>query len=342
MVYESGKIYEGVTLAQFSTLKVGGKSKYFCVVKSVEELRGALAESAPRIPVFILGGGSNILIPDEGFEGLVIKMGLKGVSYASDEDTVVAKVAAGENWDTFVSDTVSRGLWGIENLSGIPGTVGGAPIQNIGAYGAEVSSVIESVKIFDLKTDKEKILSNKECRFSYRDSIFKKPEGKRLIVLEVTFRLSKTPNHNISYKDLAGFFAEQKTPPTLSEIRSAVLSIRSRKFPDLSLIGTAGSFFKNPIISKKHFEKLQSQFPNIPSFLAGDSVKVPLAFILDKICGLKGYAMGNVGLFENQPLVLINKGGATSNEIKVFSKEIKKAVKNKTGIDIEEEVIQVV
>ena len=343
---------ENVSLRDETTLKVGGKARYFEVVKTEEEVARAVAYAASRhLTIFVLGGGSNVLISDSGFSGVVIKMATSGVFFedpsageagksGARED---ARAASGVSWDAFVAETASRGLWGLENLSGIPGTVGAAPIQNIGAYGAEAKDTIESVRALNIKTGKEKIFSNAECQFEYRGGFFKKPEGKDYIILEVTFRLSKDPKPNISYKDLKEYFSEDcprnLIPRTVLGIRKAVLEIRARKFPDLSKVGTAGSFFKNPIISGAHFEKLKSKYPDLYSFPEKNGVKIPLAFVLDKICGLKGFKKENVELFQNQPLVLVNTGSATAKEISNFSKEIKKVVKEKTDIDIEEEVV---
>lgn len=360
---------QDVSLTSLTTLKTGGVAKYFCRAVSDKKIKDAVAFAiAKKLPIFVLGGGSNVLVADDGFPGLVIKIETRGILYEEKGGACLARAAAGESWDTFVADTVSRGLWGLENLSGIPGTVGAAPVQNIGAYGTEVKDSIESVRAFDVKTGEEKVFSNVECQFEYRDSFFKKPEGKKYIILEVVFKLSKEPRPNISYKDLQVYFA-QKSPeadvsslrnasrphapvgaagsvlalkhplPTIFQIRSAVLQIRSKKFPDLSKVGTAGSFFKNPIISQEHFEKLKAKFPDLPSFPAKNGVKIPLAFVLDKICGLKGFKKGSVELFQNQPLVLINIGGASAGEIKSFSAEIKKIVFDKTGIEVEEEVV---
>jgi len=339
---------QGVLLAPRTTLKTGGAAEYFCRAESEKEIANAVTFARTKnLPVFVLGGGSNVLVSDEGFAGVVIQIETKGILYdppageAGEKGgaEVFGRPAAGVSWDSFVANTVSHGLSGVENLSGIPGSVGAAPIQNIGAYGAESKDTIESVRALDMRTLTEKIFSNTECRFGYRDSFFKSLEGKNFIVLEVTFRLSKEPKPNISYKDLAAFFATQKTPPSPKNIREAVLQIRSKKFPDLSKVGTAGSFFKNPIVSAEQFSTLKSKYPDLPSFAAKNGVKVPLAYILDKICGLKGFKKGNVELFQNQPLVLVNTGSATAKEIRDFSAEIKKAVKEKTDIDIEEEVV---
>lgn len=334
---------ENVSLAGETTLRVGGEARYFVSAKTEEEVLAAVTFAAGHhLQIFILGGGSNTLVNDEGFSGLVIKMETEGISYEEVGGGALARAAAGVSWDAFVSDTVSRGFWGLENLSGIPGTVGAAPIQNIGAYGVEVKNTIESVRTFDIRTQKEKVFSNAECGFGYRDSFFKSAEGKNFIVLEVTFRVSKEQKQNISYKDLQQYFETKKKDSALfsaADIRNAVLEIRSGKFPDLSKVGTAGSFFKNPILSKEHFEKLKSNYSDLPSFLAKDGLKIPLAFVLDKICGLKGFKKGAVELFKNQPLVLVNTGKATAKEISDFSAEIKKVVFEKTEIEIEEEVV---
>jgi len=362
---------QGVLLAPRTTLKTGGAAEYFCRAESEKEIANAVTFARTKnLPVFVLGGGSNVLVSDEGFAGVVIQIETKGILYdppageAGEKGgaDVFVRAAAGVSWDSFVANTVSHGLSGVENLSGIPGSVGAAPIQNIGAYGAESKDTIESVRALDMRTLTEKIFSNTECRFGYRDSFFKSLEGKNFIVLEVTFKLSKEPKPNISYKDLKEYFKTEKKEDdfrarSLSEahkrenyalfskslsatnIRSAVIEIRSKKFPDLSKVGTAGSFFKNPVISQEHFDKLKKKYPELPFFAAKNGVKVPLAYILDKICGLKGFKKGNVELFQNQPLVLVNTGSATAKEIRDFSAEIKKAVKEKTDIDIEEEVV---
>lgn len=350
---------ENVSLAGDTTLKVGGLAKYFVSAKTEKEIKEALARAtSEKLPVLVLGGGSNILVGDGGFSGIVIQIKMGGFSYEDGGGArILARAAAGVSWDVFVADTVSRGLWGLENLSGIPGTVGATPIQNIGAYGAEAKDTIKSVRALDMRTGEEKVFSNAECRFEYRDSFFKSLEGKNFIVLEVTFKLSKEPKPNISYKDLQDFFAkkdgrifesvsrseahkrENAAHLSAADIRKAVLEIRSKKFPDLSKVGTAGSFFKNPIISSEQFEELKSKYPELPFFPANGGVKIPLAYILDKICGLKGFKKGKVELFQNQPLVLVNTGGATAKEILKFVAEIKKVVKEKTGIDIEEEVV---
>ncbi|KKU60121.1 MAG: UDP-N-acetylenolpyruvoylglucosamine reductase [Parcubacteria group bacterium GW2011_GWA2_47_12] len=327
------ELLRNVSLAEFTTFRIGGKADYFCVARSVSELQEALAFARERaLPVFILGGGTNVLMGDDGFRGLVVRIEICGIEWGG-----VVRVYAGENWDSFVAETVARGLWGLENLSGIPGTVGAAPIQNIGAYGSEVEEVIDWVEVLDRNTGDIQKLSRDECGFGYRDSIFKKSEGKDFIVTRVAFRLRKDGAPNLKYKDLAEFFSGKKLP-TLSDIRRAVLEIRARKFPDLKTHGTAGSFFKNPIISQEKFKELKKRFPELPGFLFKSGVKVSLAWILDKICGLKGFEKNQTALWKDQPLVLVNQGGASAREISAFADNIARLVREKTGIEIEREV----
>ncbi|MEK7607417.1 MAG: UDP-N-acetylmuramate dehydrogenase [Patescibacteria group bacterium] len=373
------KFLENISLAEYTTFRIGGKARYFCVVKSEEDLREALdfakgnETGHASIPFFVLGSGSNILVSDEGFPGLVIKMEMMGVSFEKKDDGVFVTVSAGQDWDKLVIKTVGESLWGLENLSGIPGTVGAAPVQNIGAYGAEAKDVIISVCAVDTTTSAARIFTNTECQFSYRESFFKTTEGKKYVITNVTFKLSQNPKPNLSYRDLKEYFERRgrekrelmehgsflarklprlrrrrssgvsinslfSRPLSLSEIRKAVIEIRKRKFPELSKVGTAGSFWKNPIISPEHFAELKAKYPNIPSFSFDNQVKVPLAWILDNVCKLKGYTKGPTGLWKNQPLVVIAEKGAFSSDIKSFAIKVANIVKEKTDIDIEKEV----
>ncbi len=299
-----------------------------------------------------------MLITDGEIEGVVVKIDIRGVEWGyrgtdaernqhgSDTELVVA--GAGEKWDALAAEAVRRGLWGIENLSGIPGTVGAAPIQNIGAYGTELAEVLEWVEVFDMQSGAVKKLSNADCFFGYRNSIFKCLDGKAYVVTRVALRLSRDGAPNLEYKDLRerfmisdlGFRKEKFTP---TDVRRAVLEIRSKKFPDLAVYGTAGSFFKNPIIPKEKYDELKKKFPDLPGFALKvnsqeSMVKLPLAWILDNICGLKGFRKGNVALFERQPIVLVNLGGASAADTRAFAESILRQVKEKTGIDAAWEV----
>ncbi|HVU06310.1 MAG TPA: UDP-N-acetylmuramate dehydrogenase [Candidatus Paceibacterota bacterium] len=348
------KISENIPLAPYTTFKIGGAARYFCVAKSEAEIGEAVAFARnKKVLLVILGGGSNVVVSDAGVPGLVMKMEMKGATYEEKDGAIMVTAWAGENWDELVGKTVEWGAWGLENLSAIPGTVGAAPVQNIGAYGTEAMDVIESVRAIDRATGAARLFTNKECGFSYRDSIFKTEEGKKWAIVSVTFRLSRAPKPNLSYKDLKERFASRiaaNETPSQSEIRDAVAEIRRGKFPDIAKTGTAGSFWKNPIICREHFEGIKKRFPDLPSFPADapagsrevgpaeEAVKVPLAWILDKICGLKGYSKGKISLHQNQPLVVVAEKGATAAEVCSFENGIRAIVKEKTGIDIQPEV----
>jgi UDP-N-acetylmuramate dehydrogenase len=338
-------IKEHIPLSLHTTFKIGGSARYFCEAASLEDLTLAVnfAEEK-KIPIFVLGEGSNTLVADQGFLGLVVKMNIRGIKIRDLEyDKVEVVAGAGEKWDSLVEFVVSKNLYGLENLSGIPGTVGAAPFQNIGAYGAELKDSVSFVEVFDTKKKKIRVMTATQCQFAYRHSIFKTKKAKNLIITKVSFVLEKQnlqSRTNIGYKDLKERFKDRFCKDvTPKEIRQAVLEIRSRKFPDLTKIGTAGSFFKNPVISKYAYEKLLKKFPEMPAYDEGRGfVKVPLGWVLDHVCNLKGWKKGNVGTHENQALVLVNLGGATASEIKVAADYITEEVKQKTDIKIEWEV----
>jgi UDP-N-acetylmuramate dehydrogenase len=265
-------------------------------------------------------------------------MNITGITYEDHGDTITVVAGAGETWDTFVENTITHGAFGLENLSGIPGTVGASPIQNIGAYGVEVKNTIAWVEVFDKKTLERKQLKADECEFGYRESIFKKPEGKSYVVTKVAFTLSKTFQPNVAYKDLNLFFGDV-SPNSALEVRNAVLSVRARKMPNLSECGTAGSFFKNPIISEEKSLLLKEQYPDIPVFSDGTGLfKIPIAWILDNVLHLNGFREGNVSCFKSQPLVVCAHSGATAHEVDEFAKKIESQVYDATGIVLEREV----
>ena len=340
------KIIENQSLKGFTTFRIGGNAKFFCIVKTEDELIEAIGFSKKnKIALFILGGGSNILVSDKGFEGIVIKIEIKGKEYIEieGENIVKVKVNAGEDWDEFVAETVEKGLYGLENLSLIPGTVGASPVQNIGAYGSEVKDTIESVYVLDIKKDEYKTFTNSECEFSYRDSIFKKEKG-RYVVLSVIFNLNKKGKLNLDYKDVKEYFNKRNiSNPTLLQVRNAIVNIRTDKLPNLNEYGTAGSFFKNVIVSQAKAKELLAKYPEIIIHSINDKkVKIPLAWILDNICGFKGKRVNNVGVYRNQALVLVNYGNATAEEITNLAQEMVDSVYEKTGIEIFPEVEYVI
>lgn len=333
-------VEEHVSLASLTTFKIGGPARYFCRAESVADLRQAVQFSKKkRLPLLVLGGGSNVLLPDKGFSGLVVKVDILGIELKEQGKNVLVIAGAGEIWDDLVALCVEKGLWGMENLSGIPGTVGGAPVQNIGAYGVELSELLEWVEVFDPRKGDLRQLSRRECKFGYRDSVFKQTD-KVLIVTRVALSLLKSGRPNLSYKDLKELFQKKKKQdPSLAEIRSAVLLIRSKKFPDLTRVGTAGSFFKNPLVSRSVYEKLRAQHPDLPGFKTGNGhVKLSLAWIIEHVCNLKKLRVGDAGVSEKQALVICNYGKANAQDVSALAEKITQAVYETTGIEIEPEV----
>jgi UDP-N-acetylmuramate dehydrogenase len=327
-------------LALHTTLGVGGPAEYYAEPNSAEELAGLLEwAKAKEVEITVLGGGSNVLIDDLGIPGLIIRPMFTDLSYEEKDNGVVCvKAGAGIVLDELIQKLVDKGLWGLENLSSIPGMVGAVPIQNVGAYGVEAKDIVRKVVVFDMETMKEKKFTPLQCEFEYRDSIFKKQKGKKYIVTEVIFETNTKPNPKLTYKELRNYFKDNKNP-SLKEIRYAIQEIRSNKLPDWTKLGTAGSFFKNPIIPKTHLEKIRKEYPEAMGFeVDDDHVKIPLGWILDNVCNLKGYTEGKVGLYEKQALVLVCEEGATSAEIIAFTKKVIDMVHEKTGICIEREV----
>lgn len=332
------KIQENISLKEFTTFRIGGEARYFCLAKDKDDLKEALSFAKSRkLPIFVLGGGSNLLVSDKGFAGLVIKNEIKGFKFTDQgEGQVIMEVGAGENLDDIIDLITVRGLGGLENLSGIPGTVGGAAVQNAGAYGAELKDCLLSVRGINILTGKDFDFKKTECQYGYRDSFFKK--NKKYIITTVSFLLSKKSVLNLEYLNLKDMLSAEKEINIIT-VRNAVLRIRGEKLPDWRQVGTAGSYFKNPVISREVFEQLKERYVDLPGFLeTKKKMKVPLAWLLDKVCGLKGFKEGKVGLYEKQPIVVVNLGEATAGEIKKFSEKIKKIVKEKIGIEIESEV----
>lgn len=338
------EIQKNISLADFTTFKIGGLARFFVEVKSIDELIAALSFAASeKLPVFVLGGGSNILVSDQGFIGLVIKIGLSGISVEEEDRSVVLVTAeAGEEWDNFVEFCVENDFAGVECLSGIPGLVGGTPIQNVGAYGQEASESIVSVQVFDRRDKEVETIRNSECGFEYRKSIFNTTEKDRYIVLRVTYRLKRAGTPKIVYADLKDRFNDRI--PTLRETREAVLEIREKKGMRVRQGGfdaqSAGSFFKNPIISKESFEKIRvttevNGFGNLPFYVVNDGyVKVPAAWLIENAGFAKGFRMGNAGLSTKHSLALSNQGGAAASEILDLKNVIEKQVKEKFGIEL--------
>ena len=331
-------IQENFPLKTFNTFGVEAKAKYFAEVNSLEELKETLQFSYS--PILVLGGGSNVLFTKD-FDGLVIKLNLKGISEEIlDENHVLVTAKAGENWHEFVQFTISKNYGGLENLSLIPGNVGTCPIQNIGAYGTEIKDHFTSCKVLNTETLEVETIDLEQCKFGYRDSIFKTSAKGKYIILEVTFKLT-TQNHHIK-TEYGAISAELKNlgieNPTIQDVAKAVINIRQSKLPNPAEIGNAGSFFKNPTIPLEQFENLKNQFPEIQGYANGNFVKVPAGWLIEN-AGWKGKQIGNVASHKLQALVIINAtGNATGKEIYDFSTLIIDAVKEKYGIELEREV----
>lgn len=332
------KILSFFDLTAYNSFGVSVDAELFIEIREPEELQEVLSSSIARDnEILILGGGSNILFTKD-FDGLVIYNNLKGIQIEEEDDnSALVRAAGGEIWQDFVEFTLENNLGGVENLSLIPGTVGAAPIQNIGAYGVELNETMVSLEAIEKSSGNPRIFPNSECHFGYRNSVFKNELKDQYIITSVLFRLTKNSKVNTGYGAIENVLSEGGiTNPGIRDVSKAVIKIRQSKLPDPAEIGNAGSFFKNPIIDKIDYEGLKLEFPDIPGYQNEDTVKVPAAWLIDQ-CGWKGYTKGNVGVHKNQPLVLVNHGGGTGEEIKNLALEVQKSVANKFGLELEPE-----
>lgn len=322
-------------LKDLNSFRTEAYAKIFCSPTNIDELRKCL-EEYPSEKKLIIGGGCNIFFT-KNFDGLVIKpefFGLHEASSEEDEDVYIEAMAS-EDWDSFVAYTVERKFCGLENLSLIPGTVGAAPVQNIGAYGAEVKDCIREVVAMDIHTGEVISFANNECEFSYRNSIFK--QRNKYIILSVVFHLKRKFSYRPKYADLNREL-ESIEDPTIEEVREAVIRVRKRKLPSEKELPNAGSFFKNPYITTDQAKKLSKDYPDLPVYPYKDGwVKTSAAFLIDK-AGYKGKRVGDIGTYPNQPLIIVNYGSSDGNKIVSFMEEIKSVVKQKFSIELEPEV----
>ncbi len=322
------------SLRALNTFGIDAKASAYLQVTSVEDLRAVRSDPVlSTLRRLVLGGGSNLLLTRD-FDGLVLHMSNIGIAVTGeDEDSFYVTAQAGENWHAFVQWTLAHGYSGLENLSLIPGSVGAAPIQNIGAYGAELADFFHSLKAFDFQTGDILTLSLSDCRFAYRDSIFKQALRDRTVILEVTFMLPKRWQPNLRYAELA---VELQTrgvlQPTARDISEAVIAIRSRKLPDPAKVGNAGSFFKNPVVSAEQHARLLAQHPQLVSYPQADgSVKLAAGWLIDQ-CGWKGKSLGSAGVHDKQALVLVNRGGATGSQVAQLAERVRLDVEQKFGV----------
>lgn len=333
------RFFENHSLKPYNTFGVDAGAKYFFEFTELADLEVFLGSnrSWKEEKLLVLGAGSNILFLDD-FDGLVIRPNVPGIKTVhEDSHHEWLEAGAGETWDELVQYAVAYGLGGIENLSLIPGTVGAAPVQNIGAYGQEVCNVVEKVNGYDLEKGEAVSFSADECRFGYRNSIFKSYLKNRFIITSVVFKLDKFPEYRLGYGQLKEK-VEEKGEVDLHSIRESVIGIRTSKLPDVTELGNAGSFFKNPVVDAEVAEKLQSQFEKVPVYPGGEGkIKLAAGWLIDR-AGWKGYREGDAGVHHKQALVLVNHGNATGKEIFDLSEKIKQSVFEKFGIELEREV----
>lgn len=332
------KLQEGVPLAPMTTIKIGGAARYFIQPESAQDVRAAIAWARDEaLPYFVLGGGSNVLIADAGFEGLVIQPRLTFLEAENSNDHVVLSVGAGVEWDSLVAHAVSLGLGGITCLSGIPGFVGAAPIQNIGAYGQEMAETLIDVQVLDLTSGELLTFANEACTFGYRDSLFKRQPGKYL-VLSLRLKLKKDASAIIRYPDLQKRMTQDAS---LVEVRETVLAVRREK----SMVvdendansRSCGSFFTNPIMGLAAWATLAKRAEPLqpPHFAAGEGrVKVPAAWLIEKAGFAKGFGSGAIGLSEKHTLAIVNRGGGTAAEVAAFGRQIRAGVEERFGVTL--------
>lgn len=338
------KILPNASLRSYHTFGFEVSASFLVIIESQEDLITLFCDAAHHDLLsmqdgwLVIGEGSNLLFARD-FLGAMIIMGISGIRSVKEDDRFVyLEVGAGENWHHFVRYSLSMGWGGLENLSLIPGTVGAAPVQNIGAYGVEVESYIMAVDVFDVVEQREKTLTHFECLFAYRDSIFKRSGKRRFIITRVYFRLEKDRKPLLDYAPLRDFFAGiGKEAPSPLKVSDAVIEIRKSKLPDPAVVGNAGSFFKNPLISADELERLKLEYPNIPHFPSDSSVKVPAGWLIEQ-CGWKGFRDGAVGCYQKQALVLVHFGGGRPEDLIHLARLIRNSVEESFSVRLEAEV----
>lgn len=336
-------VMTNISLKQYTTMKLGGEARYMATADSASDVvslyRNARKEN---LPIFVLGGGSNVITHDEVFEGIVLLNKIKGFEVISETDeTTDVKIGAGEVWDEVVEKAIELGLQGIEAMSGIPGTAGAAPVQNVGAYGQEIADTLISLEAYDSKTDTIVTISADECDFSYRNSIFRDKEKGRYCILNITLRLNKAEPKPPYYASLQRYIDENDIREVnLSVIRVAVLNIRSEKLPDPAELPSAGSFFKNALVEKWKLEELQREYSDIPNYAMSDGrYKIPTGWLIDK-AGLRGYRSHGMRVYEKNALVLVNDSATGYDDLAAIREEIVQIVFDKFGIKIEQEPLE--
>jgi len=340
------EIQENISLARHTSFGIGGPARFYVEIKTIADIERALEFSREhKVPYLVLGGGSNILVSDQGYLGLVMHIVPKGMKMTKlNAREVELKVSAGEIWDEVVEFAVLNNLWGIENLSAIPGLAGGLPVQNVGAYGQEASQVVKEVYAFDIENKQAIILQKSDCGFAYRQSIFNSSHKGKYIILGYTLQLSLEPKPNTSYKDVTEYLVGKEI--NLKSIREAIIAIREKKLPDPKKIGSAGSFFKNLELTKSQYQQLvdvvSTKFGeevyialSVVVRVSSEYKKVPTAFVIDKLLGCKGMRVGGAKIYEHQALVIVNETGrATAQDVLTLFKTIRSRAHNEFGLEI--------
>lgn len=333
-------IRHNVNLTDLNTFGVAARARSYAEVRDIDELRAALKQRNSTEPLLILGGGSNLLLTLD-FPGLVLHNKLLGKNItAQDADTNYVEAAAGENWHDFVRWTLDQQLAGLENLSLIPGTVGAAPIQNIGAYGVEMKDTFQSLQAIDIVDGAIRTFDREQCRFAYRDSVFKRELKQHYIIASVTFRLPRAARLHLDYGDVRAELARMGcATPSARDVSDVICNIRRRKLPDPAVIGNAGSFFKNPIVDRGILARIQTSHDNVPHYPAPDDhVKLAAGWLIEQ-CGWKGKSLGRAAVHEQHALVLVNRGGASGAEILALARAIQHAVRERFQVELEAEPV---
>ena len=333
------QVLQDVSLQPYNTFGLEAWARHWITITATEQLQALLRDPAYRsVPKLVLGGGSNVLFTQD-FEGLLIKIAIPGISVVEeDEEEVHVRSGAGVGWHDLVMHCIAQGYGGLENMSLIPGTVGAAPMQNIGAYGVEIKDVFSSLEAVEIATGDLCTFDSADCQFGYRSSVFKHERKGQYIITSVTLRLRKQPVLNTSYGAIAETLAQKHIhAPTMRDVSEAVIEIRRSKLPDPQQIGNAGSFFKNPVISRAQYEALLTDYPTMPGYPTEEAVKVPAGWLIEQ-CGWKGKRLGNIGVHDKQALVLVHFGGGEGKALMTLAQDIKASVQKKFGIAIEPEV----
>lgn len=337
-------IHTNIPLKNFTTMKLGGNARFLTEVWNKDDVATAYRNAKSQsLPVFILGGGSNIIIKDEGFNGLVIRMRIPGFEVIADDlNTTTIKIGGGEEWDSVVKRVVDMQLSGVEAMSGIPGTAGAAPVQNMGAYGQETADTLQSLEAYDSQTDSFVTLQNADCGFAYRDSIFRSTEIGRYIITSIILKLSKNQPQPPFYESLQKYFDEHDIKLFTREIvRDTVLKLRKDKLPDPQLLPSAGSFFKNAIVETWQLNDLRKIDPNIPLYdMSGGNYKVPTGWLIEH-AGLKGKLIHGIRVYDKNALILVNESAASYNDLAEARDEIVGAVRDKFRIQIQQEPLEI-